>query len=77
MTAPMPAAALDPLRVLLTLEAQHRWAYVDRCVVAWRTAGDEQQERIAYGNVNIALEAYALTLDALGGQWRREEVTGG
>lgn len=65
----------DPIRHHLLREAARRREHVRACVDAWRTTADEQQQRIAYGNVNIALEAYAMTLDALGGQWRRVEVT--
>lgn len=66
----------DPVRARLLAEAGHRRERVRACVDAWRTAADEQQQRIAYGNINIAIEAYAFTLDALG-PWRSTEVPHG
>ena len=66
----------NPTRLHLLQEASNRRERVRACVDAWRTCGDEQQQRIAYGNINIALEAYAFTLDALG-PWRSTEVPHG
>ena len=66
----------DPMRSHLLREAAHRRERVRACVDAWRTSTDEQQQRIAYGNINIALDAYAFTLDALGA-WRSTEVPSG